>query len=258
MKVDYDQGKDICLTHVCGVEGCGGELVLRWLGGGHVVCCPKHPAADSFKSIESVTTELSRSPDPPAALRDVQEAKAVRKAQTAGMTVHYEGYTLSDVRDAGTDEPATHDQVVGLIAHAVRYGLDPYRQHVCLMYGRPHVEVDGLYYLAQKTGDFNGMASSPVGQKEKEEWGLAPEDIAWRVIVYRKGIEWGVTATQIVRRSMLEERSKSGKSWRWPTYRQWPDRMCEKGAERLAFRKAFPDWTLWGGEQEEVSDGETA
>lgn len=255
MKVDYDQGKDICLSHVCGVEGCGGELVLRWLGGGHVVCCPKHPSEDNFKPLPSVTTELARSPDPPAALRGVQEAKAQRKASTAVLTVDHMGYTLSDVKDAGTDKMATAEQIKGLIEFAARYGLDPYRRHVCLMYGRPHVEIDGYYHLAVKSGEFNGCATSPVGQKEKEDWGLQEGDRAWRAIVYRKGQEWGVTATWIVPRSMVDERSKDGTGWRWPTYRQWPDRMCEKGAERLAFRKAFPDWALWNEVPDEVGNG---
>lgn len=180
----------------------------------------------------------------------------------------YKGYTLQGVKDAGSHRELAPAQVKALIDFAEKLGLDLRRRHACIMYGRPYIEIDGLYFLAHQTKCFNGLATTPMTLAEKEAFGWDPDDYVWKAEIFRKGIDQPFVGWERFTKKRLDEKNDKGE-YRWPTFRTIPDRMCEKQAERYALRKAFPELpgeseddilTAPGGAQadyENVVDGES-
>ncbi|MCJ7828986.1 MAG: recombinase RecT [Dehalococcoidia bacterium] len=189
----------------------------------------------------------------PYAAQAIEHKREVKTLHGAEIVV-YKGYELADVKDAGTRKLATPEQVQQLIDFAIRYGLDPYRGHVCLMYGRPFVEIDGLYCLAHNTGEMDGCNSRPLTISERDDYSLPPLQSAWIAFVWRKGCSHPFTGMHSVSQEFLDERSNDGKEYRNPTWRKWPGRMCEKQAQRFAFRMAFPDLPIWAEEAGDTED----
>lgn len=172
----------------------------------------------------------------------------LNEVKKGGLIVEHGGKVVADIKDAGTRELATADQIKALVNFANRYNLDMYRNHVCLMYGKPYVELDGLFWLARQTGEFNGLATAPMFKGEKAKWGIAKTDIVWTASAYRKGCLYPFMGWERTTQEKLEERTKDGKEWRWPVLRARPDRMTEKQAIRYALRAAFPDLPVWESE----------
>lgn len=250
MKTTYQEAEKLRSTHLCGYQGCRNELVSAWHNGAYNVYCNKHPLNDQFIPIEGIQTYQ---PELEQHVEDQQAAQANRRreAVTKGaLSVEHQGVILADVKDAGTRQLLTADQVKALIEFANRYGLDLYRNHACMMYGKPFIEIDGLYHLARQTGEFQGLTTHPIFIEEKLKYGWKKTDIAWTATVDRKGCSVGFTGWHRVTQAQVDELTRDGKEYRWPVHRSWPDRMVEKQAIRFAMRAAFPDLPIWESEGE--------
>jgi hypothetical protein len=249
VKAELYEAQQIQRNHLCGYQGCRNELVIAWKDGAHHVYCNQHPLNDQFIPIEGVETyqpELEQRVEDLAAA----QAKRKREAVTKGaLSVEHQGVILADVKDAGTRQLATADQVTVLIEFALHYGLDLYRNHACLMYGKPFIEIDGLYYLARQTGEFIGLNTHPIFLDEKRQYGWDDTDIAWMATVHRKGCKEGFVGWHRVSQGQVGEMTKDGREYRYPVLRNWPDRMVEKQAIRFAMRAAFPDLPIWEVEE---------
>ncbi len=250
MKVEYEEGKKLVMTHVCGELDCGKPLVLTWVENAYNVRCNTHPESTEFHNIPTITQLHDQGEPLPVYVEDAIEKRRLHPSGGAIMTVEHLGKTLEDVKDAGTDRRATPDQVKALIEFAGRYSLDVYRKHVCLMYGEPYIEIDGLFFLAKQTGEFNGVSSRPLMLEEKTSFGYEPTDQAWVANVYRKGCDHAFVGRHRVLQAQIDEMTKDGKEYRYPVLRKWPDRICEKQAIRFALRAAFPDMPVWESETE--------
>ena len=249
MKCTYEEGEQLLKTHICGYQGCTRQLVITWYQDHYDVHCTEHPLFMAFKPVRS---DFDLIPGHEEAKEDYEQAITRRRAEAAKQgkqIVEHRGRIVSDIRDAGTRQLATADHVRDLIEFADRYNLDLYRNHVCLMYGKPYVEIDGLYWLARQTEEFNGVVTRPLFLHEKDELGWDESDFAWTAEVYRKGCDHSFTGWDRTTQAKLEERSKDGKEWRWPLHRERPDRMTEKQAIRYALRAAFPDLQVWESEE---------
>ena len=161
MKLSWEEGKAFILAHCCGEPGCGKPLVLAWDGKGYDARCTLHKTSERF-TVSISPEEAYRKGElaDPYVAQAIEHKREVKTQHGAEIVVH-RGYELADVKDAGTRKLATPEQVQQLIDFALRYGLDPYRGHVCLMYGRPFVQIDGLYCLAHNTGEMDGCDSGP-------------------------------------------------------------------------------------------------
>ena len=249
MKCDYEEGERLAKTHICGFEGCTRELVVAHQQDGYHVYCNVHPLNDKFQPIRGIETQR---PELAQHVEEHQKAVAQRRAEavkTGALTVEHKGTVLVDVKDAGTKVLATADQVKALIEFADRYNLDVYRNHVCLMYGKPYVEIDGLYWLARQTKEFDGLKTRPMFTEEKRQVGWRDADIAWYAEVHRKGCSQPFTGWECTPPEKLEERTKDGQGYRWPVLHDRPNRMTEKQAIRYALRAAFPDLPVWESEE---------
>lgn len=254
MKVAWEQGKEFSMTHRCGEPDCGKPLVLVWLSDGYSVRCSKHTSSERFAEILTPAQALRQGAEADPYVAQAIEHKRELKTKQGAEIVAHKGFALADVRDAGTRRLATPEQVQALIDFALRYGLDPYRGHVCLMYGRPYIEIDGLYFAAFKTGEFDGADSRPLTMTEREQYGIPVLEDAWIAHVWRKGCTHPFTGMHHVTQEFLGERSEKSDEYRNPTWRKWPERMCEKQAQRYALRIAFPDLEAWAGEGEDIED----
>ena len=254
MKLSWEEGKTFVQTHVCGEPGCGKPLVLAWDNPDYNARCSSHKTSERFTELGSLSQGYRRGEvADPYVVQAIEHKREVDTRHGAAI-VAYRGYELADVKDAGTRKLASPEQVQQLIDFALRYGLDPYRGHVCLMYSRPFVEIDGLYCLAQKTGEMDGCDSRPLTMAEREQYGIPVLEHAWIAHVWRKGCAHSFTGMHTVTQEFLDERSEKSDEYRNPTWRKWTARMCEKQAQRFAFRMAFPDLPIWAEEAETAGD----
>jgi len=251
VKVTWDEGKKMAQAQRCGEPGCGRDLVMAWDGDGYNVRCREHKLSTLFmdKTTPSQAVRRGESADPHIVqAMAIKEGKELRKAPE--ITV-YKDVAVGVVQDAGTKKALTTEQIHELIEFASRFGLNIYRRHVCMMYGKPYIEIDGIYFKAHETGELDGYSCRPLTLGEKAEVGYDPTDAAWFVQVYRKGRSHPFEGRHRVTKAFLEERSERSGEYRWPTWRNWTDRMTEKQAQRYAFRLAFPDLAIWAEEPDE-------
>ena len=254
MKTNWEEGKEFVKGRICGEPGCGHSLVLAWERDHYEARCNDHKASERFQQVGSTAQAVRRGDVADPYVEQTMAGKRSRDVQAASQVVEHQGYKLGDVRDAGTKALATPEQIRALIDFTLRYGLDPYRRHVCLMYGRPFIEIDGIYFKANQTGELDGYDCRPLTLTEKAEFGYNPDDAAWLSTIYRKGRARPFVGRHRVSSEFLEERSSKSGEYRWPTWRTWTDRMCEKQAQRYAFRLAFPELELWTEEVESCDE----
>ena len=69
------------------------------------------------------------------------------KAQSGTATL-----SLVPAVDLGTGELLKKELLDALVLYAVKYHLDPERSHVCLMYGKPYITLDGYLFHARRSG----------------------------------------------------------------------------------------------------------
>lgn len=143
--------------------------------------------------------------------------------------------------DLATGELLAPHQISNLIAYAERYGLDPYRGHVCLMFGRPYPTIEGLEYHARKTRAPFSVKGRPLTTDELRSLGYQEGDIGYISTVTRT--DTGEEAQGLGFITMFEREEMSKKK---PDHRRYPvvaekwGSMVIKRAEWQALRRMFP------------------
>lgn len=151
--------------------------------------------------------------------------------------------------DLGTGEMLAPEQVVALTVYARKYGLDPYRGHVVIMYSKPYIGIDGYLYHANKTGRPYTLNSRPFTDSERAASLIKKDDHAWdcEVVLLETGARF--TGIGIVTREEMEAKSsRDTAKLRSPVVAAHPWQLAQKRAEWQGMRRAFPI-----GESEEVT-----
>ena len=219
---------EITKTHQCPEHGR--KLTVAWHAGenSYVIRCSE----GHFP--EEVTRELT----------PIEEHKAGERASHGALT------SLLPRTDLQTGELLTPDTIAGMISYAVKYGLDPWRGHIVLMWGKPYITIDGYLYKARKSEIPYTLESRPLNEAERTEWGLPTEDIAWRAEVKLFAPDRVFIGHGIVAKEEREELAKGKPSQkRYPVVAAKPWQMAQKRAEWQALRRAFPI-----GETEEIKE----
>lgn len=162
-----------------------------------------------------------------------------------------QGLNLLPMRDSATGEELAPDLIVGLIDYAKKYGLDAFRGHVVIMYGKPYIGLDGYLYYANKTRIPYSLTSKPMNPIDRLAYQVDEDDHAWLAEVHLITTDQVFNGTGIVPAKEMTETSGRDKSkLKSPVVAAHPWQLAQKRAEWQAMRRAFPI-----GEKEENNGG---
>jgi len=190
------------------------------------------------KSLTQLYKEGVELPEPIKSNVEKSMAKRQAKHTTSPFAVTTTGIPAADL---GTGELLTIETVKALVAYAGRYGLDPYRGHVMMMYGKPYIGIDGYLYHAKKAGIPYRMKSRPLTPDERLTYQIPDGAHAWVTEVIleaenRSFIGLGV----VTKEEMTEEAKGKPGQLRSPVVAKHPWQLAQKRAEWQALRRAFP------------------
>ena len=255
--VSYDEGQALVHDHVCGV--CGAPLTLPWDGelNSLVVRCGHDRTHQGYARQLSFTEMYHRGlPVPPYVEEKIKKKEEKRMEQQSKQSTAREGYEAGKalapakfeagvqgvspdkalvLKDVGEDKALTLLQIRALVEFAAAVGLHAELGHVVMYYGMPYVTIDGHYYYAHASREFDGIKTRPATPHERENAMIAEGEHCWICEVYRKGFEYPVVGfgrargdekDPVIRGSYVEPKH--------------PQRLAEKRAEAQALRKAFP------------------
>jgi len=151
------------------------------------------------------------------------------------------GLNLIPKTDLATGELLGPDLVHALISYAEKYGLDPYRSHVYIMYSKPYIGLDGYLYHANKEKIPYQMRSRPLNDDERKTYRIGEVDHAWTCEVVLPGTDQSFTGLGIVTQDEITAKSKKVPTQlRSPVVAAHPWQLAQKRAEWQALRRAFP------------------
>ena len=177
---------------------------------------------------------------PEPILSNVKKSVAKRQYQKdAGVTLaQFPGVPATDL---ATGELLSADLMTALIDYAYKYHLDPARGHVCVMYSKPYISIDGYLFAAMRSGIHSSLHSRPMTTGELKDYKVGETDHAWIATVNKGPYGAEFTGTGIVTHDEIigESTYKPG-VLRSPVVAAHPQIMAQKRAEWQALRKAFP------------------
>ncbi len=151
------------------------------------------------------------------------------------------GLNLLPKADLATGELLNPDMVHALISYAEKYGLDPYRSHVYIMYSKPYIGLDGYLYHANKEKIPYQLRSRPLNEEERKTYHIGESDHAWTCEVVLPLTNQSFTGLGIVTMDEITAKSKKVPTQlRSPVVAAHPRQLAQKRAEWQAMRRAFP------------------
>ncbi len=271
IKGEYDYLKALAEINECAEHGkpltvathpSEALWVLRCGEGTHEAIIKDHPGAsylqsetarghypDAIRHIPSLTEEFKQGTLAPGPIADNIKKRSRKQAMSTNKQLQTQ--VLGDLpkADLATGEMLAPDQVHALMTYAQKYGLDPYRGHVLIMYGKPYIGIDGYLYHANKTNTPYNLSSRPLDEEERTSYQIKEGDHAWLSYVTLFDPERSFQGIGIVTQDEIKAKStKHPERLRSPVVAAHPWQLAQKRAEWQALRRAFPI-----GETEEVS-----
>lgn len=150
-------------------------------------------------------------------------------------------FNLLPKADLATGEVLSQAMTAALISYCVDYGLDAYRGHVEVMYGKPYITIDGYFYHAHKEKIPYQLRSRPLDEQERKTYMIGEEDYAWTCEVIKPLTNESFTGLGIVTISEMRAMStKKPNQLRSPVVAAHPWLLAQKRAEWQGMRRAFP------------------
>lgn len=246
IKGKYDDLEPLIGLHVCGE--CGAPIELAWSSEekSYVITCGNGHYPDTLTRIMSLTQESKVTPDTPPGGNNQGKKPAVKRGAASlkePQAVTFKGVPTTDL---GTGELLPPPVIQALIDYALKYDLDPARGHVCLMYGKPYITLDGYLYHANQSGKSYKLKSRPLDNGEREMYQVEEDDHAWRAdLLFNDGKSLTMGVGIVTRDEMTEVSKKRPGQLASPVVARHPWQLAQKRAEWQALRRAFPI----GGEQ---------
>ncbi len=241
IKGDFDRLKELADHNMCAADS--GVLDVAWDAqeDSHFIRCGVCGPTDSL------TRRLSRDQEyragAPSAAEFIEQdmKKGGRKAmppEKLGGRLELEGIPRADL---ATGEVLDQARLTALISYAQKYGLDPYRGHVMVMYGKPYIGIDGYLYLAAKSGINYSLLSRPMTTQEEEQYKVDKSGQNWLAEVNLLDTGQKFNGIGIVTYEELTAKStKKPDQLRSPVVAAHPWQLGQKRAEWQAMRRAFP------------------
>jgi hypothetical protein len=155
--------------------------------------------------------------------------------------------------DLGTGELLVPEVVRSLIAYAYKYDLDPVREHVVLMYGKPYVTLDGYLYHANRVNIPYTLQAWPMEEDKRKTYMVPDGAHAWLAEVIKgpsRSSFFGVGL--VTQEEMTAKSSRDQTKLRSPVVAAHPWQLAQKRAEWQALRRAFPIGAEEPDQEEEI------
>jgi len=238
---DFNELDQITKTHKC-PEHPDMALTVAWLTTGQfAIRCGADHFPEEVTRIPTLTEAFKQGeeiPEPVASNIKKGLAKRLpRQPKYAG------ALTLGGIeaRDLATGEVLNEALVKALVDYAHQYGLDPMRGHVCLMYGKPYITIDGYLYHAKGTGERYSLSSAPLIDSERQAYQIPEGAHAWLATIRILPTEGEYTGLGIVTKEEMEAKSpRDATKLRSPVVAAHPWQLAQKRAEWQGMRRAFP------------------
>lgn len=170
-----------------------------------------------------------------------RDLTALQEYKLGTRQAHGKPLDLMVRKDLGTGKDISADQEIALLDYANRYGLDAWRGHVMLMYGKPYIGIDGYLWYARVKQIPYSLVGRPLTKDEMEALGYLPGDIGYKSIVRRldTGGEFEGLGIITEDEKIEEAQGKPGQK-RYPVIADKPGPMVQKRGDWQALRRAFP------------------
>ena len=247
---DYDFLKNIASHNVC--AKCKAPLEVAWLAkeNSYALGCGQHGYIDVVTRQLSLTEEYKAGEELPGFIEDNVKKGMRRRAMTQDKQVI--PFELGGIRpaDLATGELLLPEQAQALVDYAHKYSLDPMRGHVCLMYGKPYITIDGYLFHAKKEGTPYTLSSRPLTDDERATYQIPEGAHAWisEVILNGKGRSFTGLGV-LTQEEMTAKSTKNPNQLRSPVAAAYPWQLAQKRADWQSLRRAFPI-----GESEEIKE----
>lgn len=221
----------------------GAILGVAWLAleNSYVIRCGENHFPEEVQPLPSLTAMYKQGTELPEPIKSRVKKSIEKRAARLPPAPGAEPFTGVPSTDLGTGELLKHEMVLALVAYAEKYGLDPARGHVCLMYGKPYITLDGYLYHAWQTGTHYTLASRPLSKEEILTFQIPEGAHAWQAKVRFLDTENTFTGLGIVTHDELTAKSSRDiNKLRLPVVAAHPWLLAQKRAEWQALRRAFP------------------
>lgn len=216
----------------------------------YAIHCPEGHFPDTVTRLLTLNQELKQGlrEDEVKAIKIRKEHEAKEKGGTTAPTaVTFPGVPATDL---GTGALVPVEMVRALGKYATKYGLDPWRGHVVLMYGLPYITIDGYLYHANNTNRDYKLGSRPLTDDERRTYQVPEGAHAWvSELIVDHGARSFIGLGIVTDEEMTEGSRKKPGQLRSPVVAAHPWQLAQKRAEWQALRRGFPI-----GESEELKD----
>jgi len=241
IKGDYEWLKDLASRNVCAAHNMQLEVAWDEKLSAHYLRCGTCGPTDAITRFMSYSEEYRAGEPVPGVIEDnIKKSQRRELMQPAKQVIPFE---LAGVptTDLGTGEILLPEVVQGLVDYARKYGLDPTRGHVVLMYGKPYIGLDGYLFHASRSGVHYTLQSRPMTTGEAKTYKVGETDHGWIAqVTYIEGGD-GFTGTGVVTYDEMTAKStKKPDQLRSPVVAAHPWQLAQKRAEWQAMRRAFP------------------
>lgn len=250
IKGDYDELTAIAANNVCSEHNTPLSVAWHDKEAIHVIRCGHGEYPDDIVRIMSLTEDIRQGKDVPEPIKSNVEKASRRRSSIQPKNDLTPALSELPKTDLGTGEILAPHMVTALLTYAYRYGLDPFRGHVVIYYGKPYIGIDGYLYHANQVEVPYSLRSKPLNKEQRIEY-LVPEGShAWLATVEFLETGQEFNGIGIVTAEELTEKSKRDQNQlRYPVVAKHPWQLAQKRAEWQALRRAFPI-----GESEEKND----
>lgn len=241
IKGDYERLVDMAKYNVCAEHKM--PLEVAWSGEERswFLRCGVCEATEAITRNPSLTEEYRQGTLEDGPIADNVEKGTRRRAAAQDRQVI--PFTIQGVpgHDLATGELLSKGQMVALVDYARKYGLDPMRGHVCLMYGKPYITIDGYLYHANSQDIPYSLISRPMTTDEIKAYQLGETDHGWISEVVKTNTGARTMGIGVVTYNEMTAASKRDPGQlRSPVVAAHPWQLGQKRAEWQALRRAFP------------------
>jgi hypothetical protein len=238
---EYEQLVDLAANYVCTADG--GTLSVPWhqKESCYYLRCGICDETKAITRVLSLTEEHKAGNELPPQVKDKVEKGMVKRQAKHPLPAGAVTMGGIPATDLGTGELLLPDVIKALGDYAHGYGLDPRRGHVCLMYGKPYITIDGYLYHANRSGIPYTIESRPLNAGEVTSYQIPSATHAWIAMV--RLLETGAFLTGlgiVTQEEMTAKSPRDASKLRSPVVAAHPWQLAQKRAEWQALRRAFP------------------